>query len=277
LPHFEAPFRTVDPAVELPRQTWVTRRLSHLSHMIHSGVMPVSCLLLWSANFFATEPCRVDNPTAVFSIHRGAAKGQLSTDPRSPFWSKAASAWISKDCTHRIDYPRSKTEVLSFWTDSDLYFLFVCPYQKLNVFLPAKNGKPRDKLWDRDVVEMFLGNDWKRIRHYREFEMAPTGDWIDLAIDLDRENYDHNWRSGWQVMARIDEKARCWYAAARIPLVSVSTSKVRAGTRWRMNLYRIDGDPPDSNRHFLCWQPTCVLNRDPNHVPEAFGTLVFKK
>jgi hypothetical protein len=42
-----------------------------------------------------------------------------------------------------------------------------------------------------------------------------------------------------------------------------------------MNLYRIDGKGPDSERRFLCWQPTCVVNRDPNHVPEAFGTLVF--
>ena len=42
-----------------------------------------------------------------------------------------------------------------------------------------------------------------------------------------------------------------------------------------MNLYRIDGQGPDTKRHFMCWQPTCVLNRDPNHVPEHFGTLVF--
>src|ERR1017187_5235512 len=48
---------------------------------------------------------------------------------------------------------------------------------------------------DRDVVEMFLGDDWTNIRHYREFEIAPTGDWIDLAIDLDHESYDQSWRS----------------------------------------------------------------------------------
>ena len=71
------------------------------------------------------------------------------------------------------------------------------------------------------------------------------------------------------------KRARIWYTAARIPLASVSTSSVAPGTRWRMNLYRIDGDGPDSQRRFLCWQPTCVLNRDPNHVPEAFGTLIF--
>jgi mono/diheme cytochrome c family protein len=174
-----------------------------------------------------------------------------------------------------IDYPALRTQVRSFWTDTHLYLLFTCPYKELNLFLPAQNGGPRDKLWDRDVVEMFLGDDWTNIRHYREFEIAPTGDWIDLAIDLDRESYDQSWRSGWTTAARIDETAHVWYAAARIPLSAVSSSPVKPGTKWRANLYRIEGQGPDARRHFLCWQPTCVVNRDPNHVPENFGTLVF--
>jgi len=33
----------------------------------------------------------------------------------------------------------------------------------------------------------------------------------------------------------------------------------------------------DPQRHFMCWQPTCVVNRDPNHVPEHFGTMIFTK
>jgi len=156
-----------------------------------------------------------------------------------------------------------------------LYLLFICPYKKLNIFEPAQNDQPRNKLWDRDVVEFFLGSDWSEIRKYREFEIAPTGDWIDLAIDLSRKSYDRNWRSGWKTTAQIDEKAHVWYAAARVPLTSVSADPVKAGTRWRMNLYRIEGEGPDSRRRFLCWQPTCVVNRDPNHVPEHFGALVF--
>ena len=234
------------------------------------------CLTLVST-LFAQEPCRVASPTATFSIPYAKTGDRLDTNPKSSFWSKASSAWILKDCSRELDYPELRTEVRGLWTDTHLYFLFACPYRKLNVFLPAQNDRPRDKLWDRDVVEMFLGDDWKNIRHYREFEIAPTGDWIDLAIDLDSKSYDHNWRSGWQVRARIDEQAHRWFAAARIPLKSVSDAPVKAGTRWRMNLYRIEGEGPDSQRHFMCWQPTCVVNRDPNHVPEAFGTLVFEK
>jgi hypothetical protein len=182
---------------------------------------------------------------------------------------------MTKDCTRTLDYPDLQTEIRGFWTDSDLYLLFICPYRSLNTFQPPQNDQPRRGLWDRDVVEMFLGDDWENIRHYREFEIAPTADWIDLAIDLDHRGQDRNWRSGWKTTARIDEKAKIWYAACQIPLKSVSEKEVRPGTRWRANLYRIDGDGPDPQRRFMCWQPTCVVNRDPNHVPENFGSLVF--
>ncbi len=215
-------------------------------------------------------------PTAVFEIRHVKGSPELTLDPHDAAWKHAASAWMVKDCSSKVEYPHLKTEIRSFWSDTDLYFLFSCPYKELNLFLPPQNDKPRVKLWDRDVVEMFLGDDWKNIRHYREFEIAPTGDWIDLAIDLDHKSYDHSWRSGWKTAARIDESARVWYAAAKIPLKSVSVLTVEPGTKWRMNLYRIEGLGADPQRHFMCWQPTCVKDRDPNHVPEHFGTLVFR-
>lgn len=234
--------------------------------------------LCWATlSLRAEAPCSIMPPTATLSIPHVSGNPTLSLDPQDPNWQDAGSAVIEKDCSRVIAYPEIRTEVRGFWTDTHLYFLFQCPYKELNLFLPASNDKPRLKLWDRDVVEMFLGDDWKNIRHYREFEIAPTGDWIDLAIDLDHASYDHNWRSGWNTSARIDEASHVWYAAARIPLSAVTAARVSPGTRWRMNLYRIEGLGLDTQRHFLCWQPTCVQNRDPNHVPENFGTLVFEK
>jgi hypothetical protein len=223
------------------------------------------------------KPCEFLPPGASFSIPYVSGDPELNTDPGSATWAKAASTWIVKDCSHEIDYPKLKTEVRGFWTDSDLYLLFICPYTELNLWLPADNSKDRLKLWDRDVVEFFLGDDWQDIKVYKEFEIAPTGDWVDLAIDLNHDHYDAKWNSGWQRQGRIDEKNHIWYAAARVPLSSVSDKKVAAGTKWRANLYRIDGLGADPVRHFMCWQPTCVQNRDPNHVPEHFGTLIFTK
>jgi hypothetical protein len=239
------------------------------------SIRGLSLLLLTPVVAAAWQVCEVTPPTAAISLPYVAQAPELNTDPHSATWSHAASAWIVKDCTQQVDYPSLKTEVRAFWTDSDLYLLFVSPYKELNLWLPADNSKDRLKLWDRDVIEFFLGDDWADIKHYREFEVAPTGDWVDLAIDLNKEKYEADWNSGWQRQGRIDEKNHIWYAAARVPLKSVSEQTVKAGTKWRANLYRIEGLGEDPQRHFMCWQPTCVVNRDPNHVPEHFGTLIF--
>ena len=220
-------------------------------------------------------PCVVNSARAEFHISHVSGNPALTLDENARIWKHAAAQTMWKDCSRQIEYPQTKTTIKAFWTATDLYLLFRCPYGELNLFLPPNHAAPHVGLWDRDVVEMFLGDDWQNIRHYREFEIAPTGDWIDLAIDLDHESYDHSWRSGWQTLARVDEANKIWYAAALIPLKAVSAQPVKAGTKWRMNLYRIDGLGADPQRHFLCWQPTCVQNRDPNHVPEHFGTLVF--
>jgi len=221
------------------------------------------------------EPCVTRQPTATFTIHHENGSPKLTLDPNDRMWRLSSAQFMSKDCSREIDYPQIKSAIHAFWTDGDLYLLFECPYTELNLFLPADNSRKRVGLWDRDVVEMFLGDDFSNIRHYREFEIAPTGEWIDLAIDLDHEDYDRDWKSGWETKARIDKTKKIWYAAAKIPLSAVSGQPVQDGTKWRMNLYRIDGLGADPQRHFLCWQPTCVQHRDPNHVPEHFGTLVF--
>jgi hypothetical protein len=245
---------------------------------VHASMAAAALGYLAAAAFAIAEdqPCQVREPRATITIRHVAGNPALTLNPAADIWKNAASRTMNKDCTHDMEYKNLTTEVRAFWTDTNLYLLFRCHYTVLNLFLPPNNSAPHVGLWDRDVVEMFLGYDWEHIRHYREFEIAPTGDWIDLAIDLDRESYDHSWRSGWHPIARIDEEHKVWYAAAQIPLSSVSPEPVRAGTKWRGNLYRIDGLGADPQRHFLCWQPTCVIKRDANHVPEHFGTIVFE-
>src|ERR1051326_1580065 len=205
----------------------------HVNQQISRILRPCAALLFCLTPLLASDPpCETTFPTASFSIPHVAAAPDLNMDPASASWAHAASAWIVRDCTHRIDYPNLKTEVRAFWTDSDLYLLFICPYTELNLWLPADNSKDHMKLWDRDVVEFFLGDDWDNIKRYREFEIAPTGDWVDLAIDLSKNSYDAKWQSGWQRTGRIDEKPHVWYAAARVPLKDVSMQPVKPGTKW---------------------------------------------
>ena len=96
-------------------------------------------LLLCSVSVLAAqETCKVVSPTASFTIPHVKGSPTLSTDPRSAVWKKTASTLVVKDCTRTLEYPETKTEVRAFWTDTDLYFLFACPYQELNLWLPAQ-------------------------------------------------------------------------------------------------------------------------------------------
>jgi hypothetical protein len=240
-----------------------------------AGMLVLVLSVAGPATVRAQQPCRLRAAVDSLKIPHRSADGTLLLDPDAVPWRNAAVTELRHDCTRMLDYPGLVTQVRAFWSDSDLYFLFTAPYRKLNLFLPAQGGGDRDKLWDRDVVEIFLGSNHENINRYREFEIAPTGDHVDLNIEYDLKHYDQSWDSHWQTAARIDETSHRWYAAARIPLAAISAAAPRPGTRWRMNLYRIDGEGPDENRRFLCWRSTCVVNRDPNHVPEAFGTLIF--
>jgi hypothetical protein len=84
-------------------------------------------ILLIPAVAFAVDVCEVTSPTAAFTVPYVAKAPELNTDPHSATWSHAASAWIEKDCTLQLNYPKLKTEVRGFWTDSDLYLLFISP------------------------------------------------------------------------------------------------------------------------------------------------------
>jgi hypothetical protein len=241
-----------------------------------AGMKPAILFLVVAASLAAQEPCVLSSSHDEFPITHVSGSPELSLDESSRLWSHRPGQSLSKDCYRQIEYPEAKTTIKAFWTNTDLYVFFRCPYSKLNVFEPANHAEARMSLWDRDVVEMFLGDDWQNIGHYREFEIAPTGDWIDLAIDLDRKSFDHTWRSGWQTLARVDEAHKVWYAAARIPLKAVSDKPVKAGTKWRVNFYRIDGPGGNDTRHFMCWQPTCD-HKHGNHTPQSFGTFVFRR
>ena len=187
----------------------------------------------------------------------------------------AKRIYIASECTTgRADpFP---VEVFGLWTNDTVRFLFLIPYKDLHLWpISPATGNDRDRLWERDVVELFLGDVADDMHRYREFEVAPTGERLDLDIDLSRQLHDTFWNSRWITAAKIDEASHRWYAAVQIPLSDVTVRPVRAGTRLRANFYLIDGPPPDSQRRFLCWRPTCSPGQDPNHVPERFGTVVF--
>lgn len=209
------------------------------------------------------------NSTAVFESVKARQDVGLSTDPSLPFWRAAHPVYAEKDRMGAL-LPRFRSEIRSRWTDKYLYFLFICPYDQLNLRPSPVTGAETNELWNWDVAEVFIGSDFADIRRYKEFEMSPQGEWVDLDIDLDKPHHEDGWtwNSGFQVAARIDRTANIWYGAMRIPFSALREGAPTENESFRINLFRSQG--PADHRIQVVWQPT--LSRT-FHVPEKFGLL----
>ena len=197
----------------------------------------------------------------------------LDTTPESPFWRAAQAVHMEAD-PYGHPLLRYRTEVRARWTTQNLYFLFICPYDELNLKPNPKNSTETYKLWDWDVAEVFIGSDFKDIDHYKEFEVSPQGEWVDLDVDLHKPHHEDGWKwdSGFNVSARIDRVARIWYGAMKIPYSAIDTRPATADNTLRINLFRSQG--PGGQRHEITWQPPMS---DSFHVPERFGLLKLVK
>jgi hypothetical protein len=138
-----------------------------------------------------------------------AEDASLATNPRSTFWRGALPVYAEVNA-HGEAVPLYRTEVRSRWTKENLYLLYACPYQELYLKPAPNTAIETNKLWNWDVAELFIGSDFQNIRRYKEFEVSPQGEWIDLDINLDLPDHEvgWTWNSGFQVVARIDRKAK---------------------------------------------------------------------
>jgi cellulose/xylan binding protein with CBM9 domain len=198
-----------------------------------------------------------------------AGDPELTADSASPTWTGAEIAIADRD-PFGVPVPGHRTEIRARWSDRDLYFLFACPYETLYLKPDPDTIRETDLLWNWDVAEVFIGADPSRIRRYKEFQVSPQGEWVDLDINRERpaDQMGWRWESGMTVRARIDADSRMWYGAMKIPVRAVDSRAPEPGCELRVNLYRLQGPPP--NRKYICWQPTGALNY---HVPEKFGVL----
>ena len=195
----------------------------------------------------------------------------LDTNAGSAFWRGAAPVYAEVDAQGKI-VPGYRTEVRSRWTKENLYLLFVCPYEELNLKPSPVTKAETNELWNWDVAELFIGSDFKNIRRYKEFEVSPQGEWIDLDINLDLPDHTvgWTWNSGFQVAARIDRKAKVWYGAMRIPFAAIDPHPPVAGSRFRANLFRSQGPP--GRQQAIAWKAPMSHTF---HTPERFGYLEF--
>jgi hypothetical protein len=230
--------------------------------------------ILLTAVLAAALASPAEPPPSLVS-HYAAADTAPTADPDAPFWKGVTGLTAANDRWGKA-IPGHETELRSRWTSRNLYLLFVCPYSQLNLKPDPTATAETNHLWEWDVTEAFIGSDFTNITKYKEFEISPQGEWVDL--DIDRGHPDSQggwqWNSGFQVRARLAADQKIWYGEMRIPFDQISPVPAREGLELRANFYRIQGPPMEpgrlNTRLVLSWRPTYKAN---NHVPESFGTL----
>lgn len=159
------------------------------------------------------------------------------------------------------------------WSDEALHVRFVGAQQEpLVVSADPVTDRKTLGLWDRDVCEVFLAPDPANPSRYFEFEVAPTGEWVDLGITFTPSGRETDWdfASGFTAAAKLENDQL--FVGMTIPWSEV-LPKPKAGDVWRVNVFRCVG--PEAPDRYLAWRPTQAP--EPNfHVPEAFGSLIFE-
>lgn len=193
----------------------------------------------------------------------------LDCDLRSIFWRQAHRIEVRFDVHGRL-YNQHFTQVRSRWTRTNLYVLFICPFEELYLKSHPVTDRETFGLWDWDVAGVFIGCDFQDIGHYKEFEVSPQGEWIDLDVNLDLPDHTVGWQwnSGCEVAARIDASESVWYGAMRIPFSAIDSQAAAAGRIFRANLCRSQGPP--GRRQLMAWKAPM---KETFHVPEKFGYL----
>jgi hypothetical protein len=218
---------------------------------------------------YAMAPAPQPDASQVLSSLFSPTDLELSTDPSSAVWSKAPRVVVDKNYLGE-PIPGPPTEMRSRWTREHLYLLYICPYDELNLKPDPDRSAETPRLWNWDVGEAFIGSEVDPVTRYREFQVSPQGEWVDL--DIDRENpkgqAGREWNSGFTVAARIDSPARIWYGVMRIPFASIETRPPEKGRKLRAGLYRIAGT--GTAKRYYAWRPT---GQTSFHVPQAFGAI----
>lgn len=186
------------------------------------------------------------------------------------------AAVLPIDCTWRGEAAPAglETSARTWWTADHLWFAFECSFTELDADVDYDPASERVGLWERDVCEAFVRSPGEpRFDSYKEFEVAPTGQWCDLAIHRPRIDVDWRWRSGMDTAAEVDHDAGQWRAVMRIPFTAFGVAP-EAGDRWHFNAFRISR--LRGERQYLAYAPTGTDTPD-FHVPERFVPLAFAR
>lgn len=197
------------------------------------------------------------------------------TDFENPIWARAEAVEINRYWSgETAPAERSATARIS-WNETALFVRFDCPQGEPFVINenPNLEGEAAE-LWERDVCELFVAPNLEEPEKYFEFEIAPTGEWLDFAIHQmpEKREIDKSYHAGMETAAARSENF--FTAIFSVEFELAFGIKPQAGEIWRANLFRCVG--AGEKRGYLAWQPT-FTEKASFHVPAVFGYLKFQK
>lgn len=196
----------------------------------------------------------------------------LTTDFSRDCWQRAEPLTISRNWQGNAAPPELHTTARVVWNETEILFGFECGHTELDVDEVFDVNEERHALWDRDVCEAFIRSPLEpHEKYYREFEVAPTGQWCDLLVDRSLMWSDWEWKSGMRTVSEIIEAEKVWRVAMAIPFSAFGCAP-KPGDVWHGNLFRISRLLGE--RQYLTYSPT--FTEKPNfHVAENFVPLRF--
>jgi hypothetical protein len=221
---------------------------------------------------FLVAQKKVEGKKAKLSIAH-TADFEITGDTTHAEWKSAPWITLPQRWKSPVNY-LTKTKLL--YSDKGVYTLFWCEDKKITATLKEDMAD----IYKEDVVEIFFWTD-ERFPLYFEYELSPLN--YELAILVpNMRGVFFGW-APWHYegerkakhatkIIKDGENTVGWIAEFFIPytlLTPLTNVPPIKGTKWRMNMYRIDYDQEDAG---WSWQPVRVNFHD----IESFGTLVFE-
>jgi len=114
------------------------------------------------------------NQTATIFSVRASTQSALTADPDGSFWKPVQGVFAKQD-TMGNPVTKEVMEIRSRWTQDNLYLLFICAFDSLSLKPDPNSAQETNRLWNWDVAETFIGDDFTNINRYKEFEVSPQG------------------------------------------------------------------------------------------------------
>ena len=198
--------------------------------------------------------------------------GSINIGLQDELWESCPAVQITHYWSGELAPSSRFAEARLYWNEEALQVRFVCEQHEPLVISeePVVDSKTLG-IWDRDVCEIFLAPDKREPERYFEFEVAPTGEWVDLAIAFTPAGRETEWDYTSGISVACEVGLNQIVLSMTIPW-SGRLPRPERGDEWGTNLFRCIGS--DEGTRYMAWRPT--YTPEPNfHVPGAFGVLRF--